>query len=139
MQSLAGKHPRLPRLELSSVGRNTFRWGREGWVDYHYFAVDNPRNPTLLIDPTAGTNFAWYAGPDGPLHRLLQQEGRRLGQQKAADRVARRLARGGVDGMLILVTPQEIAVYRAALEQAAQIRRQARQSGLVPVVFPVLR
>jgi hypothetical protein len=109
-------------LAVDSVGKNAFRWGREGRVSYHYFGVDNVARPTVLLDPTAVTNFANDVRPGGLLHRLLDQAGQRMGQASAAQRVAWRIAKGGFDGLLVLASPAEIAVYKEALEQAAALR-----------------
>jgi hypothetical protein len=110
-------------LVLDSSGKKTFKWGKEGWVSYHYYAVDDPARPTVLLDPTAVSNFRRDAQPGGMMASLLQKAGEKLKQPKAANRVTRRLARGGIDGMLVLANPGDIAVYREALEQAASLRR----------------
>ena len=113
------------RLKMVSDGKNTFKWGREGSVSYHYFAVDNPRRPSLLVDPTASSNFGSYCRPGGMMHGLLTEAGQKLSQPGAAARVARRIARGSASGLLVLTQPADIAVYREALTQAA---RRATQS-----------
>jgi len=113
------------QLRMVSDGKNTFRWGKEGSVSYHYFAVDNPKRPSLLVDPTASSNFGAYCQPGGMMHGLLAEAGQRLGQPRAAARVAHRIARGSAGGLLVLTQPADIAVYREALTQAA---RRATQS-----------
>ena len=110
------------KLTLDSSGKGTFDWGKEGKVSYHYYAVDDPGRPTLLVDPTAGSNFSVDARPDGLLHGLLRDAGKALHQPNAAERVARRIARGGIDGLLVLANQADIAVYRHALEAAARIK-----------------
>jgi hypothetical protein len=112
-------------LTLDSVGRRAFRWGQEGWVDYHYFAVDNPRRPTLLVDPTASSNFAADARPGGLLHRFLEEAGQKRGQGVLAARIARRIERGGARGLLVLFGESEVAIYREALERAARMASAA--------------
>lgn len=111
------------KLTLDSSGKGAFNWGAEGKVSFHYYATDNPARPTILLDPTAGSNFAADARPGGLLHTLLKDAGRKFNQPKAAERVARRVARGGVDGLLVLANQADITVYRAALEEAARIKR----------------
>jgi len=103
---------------MDSVGKNAFRWGKEGLVDYHYFGVDNLRRPTLLVDPTASSNFAIQVGPGGLLQGYLKQAAARLGDPRAAQRVIRRIARGGSNGLLVLTRPTDIAIYREALDRA---------------------
>lgn len=115
-------------LKLSSSGKNTFKWGKEGWVSYHYYAVDDPKRPTLLLDPTASSNFAKDARPGGLMHSFLTEAGKQLGHPGAADRVAKRIAGGGHDGLLVLATQPEIDVYRAALEAAAKRRAQVTRN-----------
>jgi len=116
------------RLEMDSVGKNAFKWGKEGSVSYHYFGVDNLRRPTLLVDPTASSNFGRDARPGGLLHGLLTQAGAKLGQPRAAQRVARRIAGGGVNGLLVLTRTADIGVYREALEQAVKQLEMTRNS-----------
>lgn len=115
-------------LKLDSAGQNTFKWGKEGWVSYHYYAVDNPKRPTVLLDPTAFSNFGRDAQPGGMLHQLLGEAGRSLGQPKAAERVAQRIARPGFEGLLVLANQPEIAVYKDALERAARTRAQVTRN-----------
>jgi len=110
------------KLTLDSSGKGAFDWGAEGKVSFHYYAVDNQASPRLLLDPTASSNFASDARPGGMLHGLLRDAGARLGQRHAAERVARRIARGGIDGLLVLANQADIAVYQDALEAAARIR-----------------
>jgi hypothetical protein len=113
-------------LVLESSGKNAFLWGKEGWVSFHYYAVDDPRRPTLLVDPTASSNFRMDVQAGGLLRSLLDEAARDLGQgQAAADRIARRIDRGGPNGLLVLARPGEIAVYREALERAAKLRKAA--------------
>lgn len=116
-----------PALVLDSVGKNAFRWGNEGLVSYHYFGVDNPRRPSVLLDPTAVSNFARDVAPGGMLRGLLAAEGRKRGDPKAAERVTRRIARGGINGLLVLANPNEIAVYKGALEQAARYKSRMQR------------
>lgn len=107
------------KLKLDSSGKNAFDWGKEGKVSYHYYAVDSSRRPTLLVDPTAGSNFKNDAQQGGMLHSLLHRAATQLGQPaKVADKIARRV-RKGRDGLLVLTRTHEIDVYRAALDQAA--------------------
>ena len=110
------------KLSLESSGKGTFDWGAEGKVSYHYYAVDNPAHPALLLDPTAGSNFSVDARPGGLLHGLLREAGKNLKQPQAAQRVARRIAGGGIDGLLVLANQADISVYRHALEAAARIK-----------------
>jgi hypothetical protein len=112
------------KLQLDSSGKNAFLWGNEGWVSYHYYAVDNPKHPTVLVDPTASSNFARDARPGGLLYNFLIESSRDLKRGKAGERVAARVARGGLDGLLLLADAGEIAVYREALERAARLRAQ---------------
>lgn len=121
---LAQKHK---RMSVDSSGKNTFKWGNEGWVSYHYYVVDKPGRPTLLMDPTATSNFGRDVGPGGMMSNLLQQVGRDLGHARAAQNVARRIATGGVkgQGLLVLASPKEIAVYQEVLERAARLKAQA--------------
>lgn len=113
-------------LVLDSSGKNAFLWGKEGWVSFHYYAVDNPKRPTLLVDPTASSNFRMDVQAGGLLRSLLDEAARDLGQpQTAADQIARRIDRGGSNGLLVLARPGEIAVYREALERAARLRKAA--------------
>jgi hypothetical protein len=115
-------------LKMDSVGKNAFNWGKEGKVSYHYFGVDNPKRPTVLLDATASTNFARDVEPGGMMLGLLQQAGRQLGQPRAAERVVRRIARGGVKGLLVLANEAEIAVYRKALDDAARKQVQVTRN-----------
>ncbi len=109
------------KLQLDSSGKNAFDWGREGKVSYHYYAVDSSTRPTLLVDPTAGSNFRNDAKQGGMLHGLLHRVATQLGQPaKVADTIARRV-RKGRDGLLVLTRASEIDVYRAALEKAASL------------------
>ncbi len=117
------------KLTLGSSGKGAFDWGAEGKVSYHYYAVDNQAAPKLLIDPTAASNFAVDARPKGMMHNLLKEAGKRLGQPKAAARVTRRLARGGIQGMLVLANPADIAVYRDALDAAGRMQAQRMTNG----------
>jgi hypothetical protein len=112
-------------LTVDSSGANTFRWGKEGLVSYHYYGVDDPRRPSVLVDPTAATNYGRDAKPGGLLHLLLGGAGRDLGYPRAAEAVAGRIVRAGDTGLLVLANPAEIAVYRGALERAAQMCRGA--------------
>lgn len=114
------------KLKLDSAGKNAFRWGNEGLVSFHYFGVDSIRRPTVLLDPTGPSNFKRDVQPGGMLRQLLDQAGARLGMQKAARRVTNRIARDPFGGLLVLANPQEIAVYKEALEQAG--RRQAEMT-----------
>jgi hypothetical protein len=114
------------RLVLDSSGKNAFRWGNEGWVSFHYYAVDDPRRPTLLVDPTASSNFRMDVQPGGLLRTLLTEAARDLGQPSSAvERIARRIDRGGSNGLLVLANPAEIDLYREALERAARLRKAA--------------
>jgi hypothetical protein len=126
-------------LKMDSVGKNAFNWGKEGKVSYHYFGVDNPRRPTVLLDPTASTNFAQDVQPGGMMLGLLQQAGRQLGQPRAAERVARRIARGGVKGLLVLANKAEIDVYRRALDDAAKKQVQVTRNQERAQATPNLR
>jgi hypothetical protein len=114
-------------LQLSSSGENTFRWGKEGLVSYHYYAVDDPARPSLLVDPTAASNFgANDIRTGGLLRGLLASAGRKLGEPRAAERVVTRLQRAGDSGLLVLANRAEIDVYREALERAAEMLRGQR-------------
>jgi hypothetical protein len=107
------------KLKLDSSGKKAFDWGKEGKVSYHYYAVDSTRKTTLLVDPTAGSNFKNDAKRGGMLHGLLHRAATQLGQPAAvADKIARRV-RTGRDGLLVLTRTNEIDVYRSALDQAA--------------------
>ena len=123
-------------LKMDNVGENAFNWGKEGKVSYHYFGVDNLKRPTVLLDATASTNFAQDVQPGGMLLRLLQQAGQQLGQPCAAQRVVRRIARGGAKGLLVLANEAEIAVYRKALDDAArkqvQVTRNRERAQVTP-------
>ncbi len=113
-------------LVLDSSGKNAFLWGKEGWVSFHYYAVDDPKRPSLLVDPTASSNFRLDVQAGGLLRTLLDEAARDLGQPQAtADRIARRIDRGGQNGLLVLARPGEIDVYREALERAARMRKAA--------------
>jgi len=112
-------------LTLDSSGRNTFHWGKEGWVSYHYYGVDDPKQPTILVDPTAASNYGRDARPGGLLHLLLSEAARDLGHPRAGETVARRIVGAGGQGLLVLAHPAEIAVYREALERAARMCRSA--------------
>lgn len=125
IKQMAGKNV---KMQLDSSGKNAFRWGDEGLVSYHYYAVDNPQKPTVLLDPTATSNFGRDAQPGGMMHSLLAQAGKNQGQPKAAERVARRIAKGGVDGLLVLGNQHEISVYREALELAAKKRAEVTRN-----------
>jgi hypothetical protein len=115
------------KLQIASSGQKTFNWGKEGWVSYHYYAVDDPTRPTLLVDPTAASNFGVDGvRPGGLLRELLGEAGRRLAQPGAADRVVARLVRAGDRGLLVLTNRAEIDVYREALERAAEMLRARR-------------
>lgn len=116
------------KLTLESSGKNAFKWGNEGLVSYHYYAVDDPKRPTVLLDPTAASNFQRDAQPGGLLHGLLAEAGRSLGQPKAAERVARRIAKGGFNGLLVLGNEAEISVYKDALERAAKKRAEVTRN-----------
>ncbi len=111
------------RLTLDSSGKNAFRWGAEGLVSFHYYAVDDPGAPRLLVDATAVSNFGLDVGQGGVLRRLLGEAGSAQRKPAAAARVLKRIERGGIDGLLVLAHPDEIAVYRDALERAANLRR----------------
>jgi hypothetical protein len=126
---LIAKLGRGRALQLSSSGENAFLWGKEGWVSYHYYAVDDRERPRLLVDPTAASNFRHDVQPGGLLRGFLAEAGRELGQPAAAERVAARILRGGENGLLVLASQSEIAVYRHALESAAALRaRVAREA-----------
>jgi len=116
---------------LSSSGKNTFKWGNEGWVSYHYYLVDNAQKPTVLLDPTAASNFGVDARPGGMLHTLLGQVGQDLRLANAANRVVRKVAEGRNHGLLILANRAEITVYREVLERAAKIHAQASRTAEV--------
>lgn len=117
------------RLQLDSSGKNTFDWGAEGKVSYHYYGVDDLRRPTVLLDPTASSNFARDAQPHGLLHGFLGDAAKQLGQaDKTAQKIARRVAKGSAQSLLVLTRPEEIAVYKLALELAAQRRAEVTRN-----------
>ncbi len=120
IKSLAGCRV---KMNLGSSGKKAFKWGNEGWVDYHYYVVDNAAKPTILLDPTASSNFAKDARTGGLLHGFLMEAGRAKGKTKAAQRLARRIELGGIGGLLVIANQAEISVYKDALERAA--RRKA--------------
>jgi len=104
---------------LGSSGRDVWSWGAEGVVDYHYYVLDHPQRPSVLMDPTAVSNFQVSVRPGGVLVELLRQAGQNLAAPNAAERVAARLAGLSGNDLLILARPDEIAVYRGAIELAA--------------------
>ena len=119
---------RKVKMTLDSSGKNAFKWGNEGWVDYHYYLVDNASRPTVLLDPTASSNFARDARSGGLMYNFLMEAGRSLGQNKAASRLARRIHRGGIGGLLVIANQPEIAVYKDALERAARLKAQVTRN-----------
>lgn len=110
------------RLYMDSEGKEAFEWGEAGKVSYHYFGVDNPGKPTVLLDPTACANFGRDVHPGGLMLGILQRVGQRLGHPLAAQSVARKVASGGTNGLLVLASKAEIAVFRAALDEAAHFQ-----------------
>jgi hypothetical protein len=110
-------------LQLDSSGKNAFRWGNEGFVSFHYYAVDSTPQPRLLVDPTASSNFAMDVQPGGLMRQYLDEAGRTLGTPGAATQVLRRMLVSRSGDLLILDRPAEIAVYREALERAASRQR----------------
>jgi hypothetical protein len=111
------------KLELDSSGKNAFQWGNEGFVSFHYYAVDSTSQPRLLVDPTASSNFAMDVQPGGLMRQYLDEAGRTLGTPRAAKQVLRRMLASRSGDLLILDRPAEIAVYRDALERAASRQR----------------
>ena len=116
------------KMTMESSGKNAFRWGNEGWVDYHYYLVDSVTRPTVLMDPTASSNFARDARTGGLLHQLLMEAGRAQGHEKAAGRLARRIERGGISGLLVIANGPEISVYKDALERAARLKAEVTRN-----------
>lgn len=116
------------RMSLDSSGKNAFKWGNEGWVDYHYYLVDNAARPTILLDPTASSNFARDARAGGLMHGFLMEAGRAQGKTKAAQRLARRIERGGIGGLLVIANQPEISVYKDALERAARLKAEVTRN-----------
>ena len=116
------------KMTLDSSGKNAFKWGNEGWVDYHYYLVDNAARPTVLLDPTASSNFAKDARTGGLMHGLLMEAGRAQGTPKAAERLAKRIERGGFGGLLVIANQPEISVYKDALERAARLKAEVTRN-----------
>ena len=115
-------------MSLDSSGKKAFKWGNEGWVDYHYYLVDNAARPTILLDPTASSNFAKDARAGGLMHGLLMEAGRAQGKTRAAQRLARRIERGGIGGLLVIANQPEISVYKDALERAARLKAEVTRN-----------
>ncbi len=81
-----------------------------------------------MLDPTACTNFARDVQPGGLMLGLFRRVGRALGRPLAAQSVVRKLVNGGVGGLLVLTREAEIAVFRAALDEAARFKVRVQRS-----------
>jgi hypothetical protein len=108
-------------LKLDSSGKKVFNWGAEGLVDFHYYAVDSLSNPRVLVDPTASSNFARDARPDGLIFRILLKTGKAMGDAQAAVDIAKRIETNSGNGLLILNDPTQILIFKGAMEQAAKV------------------
>ncbi|MBW2735025.1 MAG: hypothetical protein JRH20_21805, partial [Deltaproteobacteria bacterium] len=82
------------------------------------------KHPTLLLDPTASANFARDAKPGGLLNRLLQQLGKEHRQRVTARQLTQKIAKLPIERLLVLTQPNQIKLYREALELAAKLRRE---------------
>lgn len=116
------------QMTVDSSGKKAFKWGTEGWVDYHYYLVDSSAKPTFLLDPTASSNFARDARQGGLMHGLLMEAGQSKSAPKAAARLARRIERGGIGGLLVIANPTEIAIYKDALDRAAKLKAEVTRN-----------
>ncbi len=116
------------QMTVESSGKKAFKWGKEGWVDYHYYLVDSAAKPTILLDPTGSSNFAKDARQGGLMRGLLAEAGQARGAPKAAARLADRIQRGGIGGLLVIANPTEIGIYKDALDKAARLKAEVTRN-----------
>lgn len=117
-------------LQQHSSGKETFRWGSLGLVDYHYYAVDRVKSPRLLVDPVAFPNFRSAAQPAGKMRQWLTEAAQTLGRPALGIELADRLSKGRDGELLVLQGKTEIAIYQAALEKAADLYKSRRTSSI---------
>lgn len=93
-----------------------FAWpGEPRRVAFHYFLVDHPPRPGILIDPTVFANGLGQPATQVAFRRLATRLAQRMNLGAAAQRLGDAIAQQAPSGLLVLRDAQLIDLFRGTL------------------------